>query len=345
MAGWVHWRVEQCIASGGQDLWQRVLGTEWGGMNDVLYNLYERTGNTTYLNAGRRFNGYVFTARLAAGVDDLGELPFPHANMHLPEIIGNARGYELTGNATDKKIVDTFFNALTTNHSYATAGSNSGECWQGARDLGDFLDSQTEESCTQYNVLKVARRSFMTSANASLADFYERAILNGIIGNQNREASGATSYIYMQPLGGANVKPWGKSDFGFPCCWGTLSESFAKLGDSIFFWQPASMSKTKTGALFINQFVAATVKLSKLPGAVSVVQEAHFPTDAKKTVTLTVKGSGTFDIMLRVPNWAKSAGNAVAVNKVAVAGAPCVPARAPEPAAACAARHSSGGTL
>jgi len=129
----------------------------------------------------------------------------------------------------------------------------------------------------------------------------------------------------MQPLGGANVKPWGKSDFGFPCCWGTLSESFAKLGDSIFFWQPASMSKTKTGALFINQFVAATVKLSKLPGAVSVVQEAHFPTDAKKTVTLTVKGSGTFDIMLRVPNWAKSANNAVAVNKVAVAGAPYSP--------------------
>ena len=88
-------------------------------------------------------------------------------------------------------------------------------------------------------MLKVARRSFLTSADPAKADFYERAILNGIIGNQNRLASGATSYIYMQPLGGVNTKPWGKSDYGFPCCWGTLSESFAKLGDSIFFWQPA----------------------------------------------------------------------------------------------------------
>eukprot|EP01046_Picozoa_sp_COSAG06_P019945 COSAG06_NODE_1440_length_9457_cov_4.634751_4_plen_60_part_00 len=41
----------------------------------------------------------------------------------------------------------------------------------------------------------------------------------------------------MQPLGGVNTKPWGKSDYGFPCCWGTLSESFAKLGaEKTPFW-------------------------------------------------------------------------------------------------------------
>ena len=58
-------------------------------------------------------------------------------------------------------------------------------------------------------MLKVARRRFLTSGDASLADFYETAILNGIIGNQNREVDPAvTSYIYMQPLGGANFKPW-----------------------------------------------------------------------------------------------------------------------------------------
>ena len=65
-------------------------------------------------------------------------------------------------------------------------------------------------------MLKVARRSFLTSADPAKADFYERAILNGIIGNQNRLASGATSYIYMQPLGGVNTKPWGKSDYPRP---------------------------------------------------------------------------------------------------------------------------------
>ena len=43
----------------------------------------------------------------------------------------------------------------------------------------DHNDAQTEESCTQYNVLKVARRSFLTSADAGKADFYERGALPG----------------------------------------------------------------------------------------------------------------------------------------------------------------------
>ena len=172
-------------------------------------------------------------------------------------------------------------------------------------------------------MLKVARRSFLTSADPVKADFYERAILNGIVGNQNREASGATSYIYMQPLGGANTKPWGKSDFGFPCCWGTLSESFAKLGDSIFFWQPATMKAAKgTAALYVNQFQSAKVALKHLPGKVSVTQTSNFPIDATKTTTLTVNGGGDFAIMLRVPEWATSSKNSVKINGKEVSGAP-----------------------
>ena len=91
MAQWVHDRVEACVAVGGMDLWQRVLLTEWGGMNDVLYNLYAHTGDPMHLSTARRFNGHVFTAPLAAGQDDLSKLPFPHANFHLPEVVGNAR--------------------------------------------------------------------------------------------------------------------------------------------------------------------------------------------------------------------------------------------------------------
>ena len=130
MAGWVGRRVERTLAAGGEALWQRVLLTEWGGMNDVLLELYETTGDPSHLRTARAFNGFVFTAPLAAGRDDLAVLPFPHANFHLPEVVGNARAYELTGNGTDAAIVDAFLGALLANHSYATGGSNSGECWQ-----------------------------------------------------------------------------------------------------------------------------------------------------------------------------------------------------------------------
>ena len=52
------------------------------------------------------------------------------------------------------------------------------------------------------------------------------------------------------------AQAWGKSDFGFPCCWGTLSESFAKLSDSIFF------AAADGGAVYVNQYVSAAVHLA-----------------------------------------------------------------------------------
>jgi hypothetical protein len=53
----VHDRVEALLAdpAGGMDLWQKVLLTEWGGMNDVLFNLYEHTGNEMHLKTARYF--------------------------------------------------------------------------------------------------------------------------------------------------------------------------------------------------------------------------------------------------------------------------------------------------
>jgi DUF1680 family protein len=44
--------------------------------------------------------------------------------------------------------------------------------------------ANTQESCTTYNILKIARSLFRWTANPSLVDFYERALLNGVIGVQ-----------------------------------------------------------------------------------------------------------------------------------------------------------------
>jgi hypothetical protein len=65
-----------------------------------------------------------------------------------------------------------------------SGGSNDHEFWGTAHQLGDQMDADTEESCTTYNVLKVARHLFTWTANASFGDFTDRALWNGIIGNQ-----------------------------------------------------------------------------------------------------------------------------------------------------------------
>lgn len=128
MAQWVGRHASAAIEAGGQAQWQRVLATEWGGMNEVLFNLYALSGDPAHLTTGRLFNHWSWTAPLAAGHDNLDG---NHANTHIPEVIGNAVGYELTANATDRAIATEFFTALMANHSWVTGGSNDHEYWGG----------------------------------------------------------------------------------------------------------------------------------------------------------------------------------------------------------------------
>ena len=44
LADWVVVRVQQSLDRGGEELWQCILKTEWGGMNEVLFNIFAITG-------------------------------------------------------------------------------------------------------------------------------------------------------------------------------------------------------------------------------------------------------------------------------------------------------------
>jgi hypothetical protein len=151
-----------------------------------------------------------------------------------------------------------------------------------------------------------------------LADFYERALFNGLIGNQNRAApygptTHSTGFIYFLPLGGGGLKkPWGPSNAsGFPCCWGTLSETFSKLGDSIYFKSPDNSN------LFINLFVSSSLSWPQL--GIKVTQNAGFPVSTTSTTTITISGNSapvSLSINIRVPYWAES------TNRISVNGSP-----------------------
>ncbi len=330
MASWVTTNVEGVLRRepDGAAQWQRVLGTEWGGMNEALYNLYAVTGDPAHLRTGKYFNHWQWTAPLAIDQDDLdgshGNVGGNHANTHIPEIIGSARGYELTGNSTQKNITQNFFDIVTSAHSWATGGSNDAEHWGPPHQMGDQLNGDTEESCTTYNILKVARHLFEWSADAKLADFYERALLNGMTGNQRRLDPNMTSFIYMLPLGGGGLrKGWGTSNTGFPCCWGTLSEQFSKLADSVFFRSPSEDS------LFVNLFISS--ELDWPARGVRVVQSADgFPASTTETTRLAVRemrgaqASGEWTLHLRCPQWAVGK-NVIELNGNPVAGARCEP--------------------
>ena len=49
MASYFYRRITHLIATNGTDTWDRVLNTETGGMNDVMYQIYQLTNNSDHL--------------------------------------------------------------------------------------------------------------------------------------------------------------------------------------------------------------------------------------------------------------------------------------------------------
>jgi DUF1680 family protein len=81
---------------------------------------------------------------------------------------------------------------------------------------------------------------------------------------------------------------------GFTCCNGTALESNTKLQDSIYF----RSADDKT--LYVNLFVPST--LNWPTRGVTLTQRTDFP--CADTTTLSIGGSATFDLKVRVPRWA-----------------------------------------
>ncbi|KAI3500316.1 hypothetical protein L1887_36135 [Cichorium endivia] len=98
--------------------------------------------------------------------------------------------------------------------------------------LATTLHTENEESCTTYNMLKVPRNLFRWTKEMAYADYYERALTNGVLSIQRGKEPGIM--IYMLPLGTGVSKAtgyhkWGSKLNDFWCCYGTGIESFSKL--------------------------------------------------------------------------------------------------------------------
>jgi len=64
-----------------------------------------------------------------------------------------------------------------------------GTACEGCRRGQDGAGRNTEETCTTYNMMKIARYLFRWSGDPRYADYYERAVSNGMLGSQRMPAN------------------------------------------------------------------------------------------------------------------------------------------------------------
>ncbi|GFP98765.1 hypothetical protein PHJA_002020400 [Phtheirospermum japonicum] len=291
------------------------LNEEAGGMNDLLYKLYSVTGDQKHLLLGHLFDKPCFLGLLAVKADDISGF---HSNTHIPVVIGSQMRYEVTGDPLYKEIGTFFMDIVNSSHSYATGGTSYVEGWTDPKRLADTLGTENEESCTTYNMLKVSRHLFRWSKEMAYADYYERALTNGVLSIQRGTDPGIM--IYMLPLGRGVSKAvsyhgWGTQFDSFWCCYGTGIESFSKLGDSIYFEEQGS-----TPALYIIQFISSSFnwRLGKISLRQDVEHVVSWDPHLRVSFTFTASeegaAGGSSTVNFRIPLWTSYNGAKATLN-------------------------------
>ncbi|SPF44164.1 Tat pathway signal sequence domain protein [Candidatus Sulfotelmatobacter kueseliae] len=297
MAGWT----AGYTGSLSYDHMQRVLGTEYGGMGEVLSNLYAVTGKDYYLEVAQRFDKQQFFDPLAAHRDELKGL---HVNTHIPQVIAAARYYELTGESRYREIAEYFWHEVVSERSYCTGGTSNGESWNtDPGKLSTELGPSTTECCCAYNMMKLTRHLFGWSADPRLMDYYERTLFNHRLGTINPEDG---TMMYYLPLAAGYWKTFGKPFDSLWCCTGTGSEEYAKLTDTIYFHDADS--------LYVNLYLDSQLDWSEK--GLRFQQETRFPEEQGTTITVSAKNPARLAINLRIPYWAQ--GGSVKINGAAL---------------------------
>ncbi|XVE86304.1 hypothetical protein DITRI_Ditri18aG0024800 [Diplodiscus trichospermus] len=313
MADYFYKRVENVISKHSIERHYLILNEEHGGMNELLYRLYSITRDPKHFLLGRLFDKPCFLGSLALQEDDISGY---HSNTNIPIVIGAQVRHEITGDPLYKAIGSFFMDIVNSSHSYATGGTSVREFWTDPKRLATTLETQNEETCTTYNMLRVSRHQFLSTKEMAYADYYERTLTNGILSIQRGTEPGV--FIYFFPLGRGVSKAishwgWGQPFDAFWCCYGTAIETFSKLGDSIYFEEEGRPYPT----LYIIQFISSFLEWKS--GNTELQQIVHPVSswDPKLRVEIIFPKQGTANeatLNIRVPFWTRSDGLKAAIN-------------------------------
>jgi DUF1680 family protein len=271
--------------------------TEFGGMNEVAYNLYAITGNPNDKKLAELFYQHTILDPLANQEDKLAGI---HANTQIPKIIGAARGYELTGDDKLKTIATFFWQTVIDHHTFATGGNSDNEFFFARDQISKHITATTTETCNTYNMLKLTRHLFTWTADAKYADYYERALYNHILPSQE-EGTGMVTYLQSSKPG--LFKTYSSADDSYWCCVGTGFENHAKYAESIYYHND--------NGVYVNLFIPSTLNWEQK--GLKLTQQTRYPEESTTNLLIQQAAKGELSLYIRYPYWATS-GVSITVN-------------------------------
>lgn len=296
---------ERILSKLSDDQIQQMLATEFGGMNEILVDLYADTGDRRWLAVADKFQHRAIIEPLSRREDIL---QGKHGNTLVPKLLGSLVRHLYTGSETDGAAAAFFWDQVALHHSFATGGHGRNEYFGAPDKLDDMIDGRTAETCNVYNMIKMARALFALRPDARYAEFHERALFNHILGSMD-PADGAT--CYMVPVGQGVTREYQNMQQSFTCCVGSGMESHALHADGLYY--------ESGDTLWVNVYAPSTAAWKA--AGINLTMTTAFPEGDSASVTIAAKAPKTFTLALRRPSWA-GAGFRVTVNGAPVTDLP-----------------------
>ena len=298
--GTCNWLIEVAANVSDEKL-EELLGMEHGGVNEVLADAYQMTGEQKYLDAAKR---YSHKWLLNPMKEHNGKhLDLIHANTQVPKVVGFARVGELANDEYYKEGARFFWDEVVNRRSLSVGGNSRREHFPSVEACIDWTqDIDGLESCNTNNMLKLTEDLHrMDPENAEYADFIERATFNHILSTQHPEHGG---YVYFTSARPRHYRNYSVPNEAMWCCVGTGMENHGKYGQFIY-------THAGKDVLSVNLYSAS--ELNWKDAGFKLRQETAFPYGESSKITIT-EGKGKFTMRLRYPSWVREGEFQVKIN-------------------------------
>lgn len=288
-------------ANVSDDKLEELLGMEHGGVNEVLADAYQMTGDKKYLDAAKRYSHkWILNPMKNHNGKHLDNI---HANTQVPKIVGFARIGELANDNDYKEASRFFWDEVVNRRSLSLGGNSRREHFPSQESSIDWTqDIDGLESCNTNNMLKLTEDLHrMDPNNAMYADYYERATFNHILSTQHPEHGG---YVYFTSARPRHYRNYSVPNEAMWCCVGTGMENHGKYGQFIY-------THPSDDILSINLYAASELNWKKT--GITLRQETDFPYAESSKITIA-EGKGSFTLRLRYPSWVKAGELTVKIN-------------------------------
>lgn len=285
---------------------RKMIRNEFGGVNESFYNLYAVTGDERYRWLAQFFYHNEVIDLLKELRDDLGT---KHTNTFIPKVLAEARNYELTQEETSRQLAEFFWHTMIEHHTFAPGCSSDKEHFFDPQKFSKHLTGYTGETCCTYNMLKLSRHLFCWTGDAAVADYYERALYNHILGQQDPETG---MVCYFLPLLNGSHKVYSTKENSFWCCVGSGFENHAKYGEAIYYHNDKG--------IYVNLFIPSEVRWRE--NGMILRQETAFPSEETTCITVHAEQPVQTTVYLRYPSWTQKVVVKVNGKKISVKQTP-----------------------